>query len=48
MTMGKMMREMTSEEFVYWMAYSELEKEDYEANKASAAVKTQVNRKGRR
>jgi len=49
MTVDRLMREMTSDELVYWMAYSALEKEDTETRHDKAAVTEQVRgSRGRR
>ena len=42
MTVDRLMREMSSDELVYWMAYSALEKEDMETRRDKAAVTEQV------
>jgi hypothetical protein len=48
MTVDRLMREMTSEELVHWMAYSELEREEMEGRRDKAEVENQVKRSGRR
>jgi hypothetical protein len=49
MTVDRLMREMTSDELVHWMAYSALEREDMETRRDKAAVTEQVRgSRGRR
>ena len=49
MTVDRLMREMSSDELVHWMAYSALEREDMDARHDKAAVTEQVRgSRGRR
>jgi len=45
MTVARLLEEMTSDELTYWMAYSEIEKEEAEHQKNKEQVKNTVRRR---